>query len=598
MPVVRRAGALACMLAVLSWVGASRSQAQGERLVAMVVDATVEPTGSLFVRESITWDFARQPEKHGIFRFIPERHRWDGERKPQWDSFESFDRVTDVRFGPVQSSTGAPTKANVSTESSNAVLRIGDKDQTVSGTHTYQLEYRIDRAVLDGRIDFSLTGTGWTVPVDLVSATIRNARPGTEALCRRHGALDRSCWATVDGGTIRLRGSGTGLSVMFDVDPAIAPEPLFVPVISLRRSFDWTNGQPVPVVGVFAAVLALLAAIARRGRDRVGAPGPASTIGAGPDAVENDRVRSLGEKIASPVEFAPPDGVPPGLMQSIRKGRVTSRDYAATLVDLAVRGFVLVEPIVPEGKTKPKDHRITRTEGKGNLRPYEKKLLDALFSMDSSVTFSELKERKSLASALSGVRLAMLAESTKDGYWRGRPDLVKTKWVMLGFLATLVGVAVTIGLAVVTRFAMVGLPLIIFGLGLMIISPTMGVRTGKGSTTAARITGFEKLFDAGEGERLEVASNMELFSSYLPYAMAFGNVDKWVRQFSTLGDMPSTPWYGGPGAVIMGRGFSDSMDGFESALSSAMSAASATSSSGGGGGGGGGSSGGGGGGSW
>ena len=84
--------------------------------------------------------------------------------------------------------------------------------------------------------------------------------------------------------------------------------------------------------------------------------------------------------------------------------------------------------------------------------------------------------------------------------------------------------------------------------------------------------------------------------------MAFGNVERWVKRFADVGQIPDTSsWYGtsyGTAAAFDAKHFSSAIEGFEKSLSSAMNAASQAPSSSGSGGGGGSSSGGGGGGSW
>ena len=81
MPTMARFGAVVGIALLTLGLDVTPATAQGERLESISIDATVEPTGALLVRETIVWDFAGQPDKHGIFRFIPEKHRWEGERK-------------------------------------------------------------------------------------------------------------------------------------------------------------------------------------------------------------------------------------------------------------------------------------------------------------------------------------------------------------------------------------------------------------------------------------------------------------------------------------------------------------------------------------
>ena len=266
-----------------------------------------------------------------------------------------------------------------------------------------------------------------------------------------------------------------------------------------------------------------------------------------------------------------------------------------------MRGHLQIEPVENNGKMT--DHILVVPPAdrprKGALRAYEQRLLATLLGGTDRVTLSELKKNRTLHTGLAKVREEIQDEVVKAGYWAKRPDRVKGTWILLGIVAAAFGVFVTIVLAASSDKALLGLPIVLFGLGLIALAPMMPVRTAAGSRVRARLDGFEKLFDAGEGERIAITEKAEVFSQYLPFAMAFGNVKQWVKRFADVGQVPDTSgWYASPyGTVFTSDRFGSAMAGFESSLSSAMSAASqspSSSSSGGGGS----SSGGGGGGSW
>ncbi len=106
-------------------------------------------------------------------------------------------------------------------------------------------------------------------------------------------------------------------------------------------------------------------------------------------------------------------------------------------------------------------------------------------------------------------------------------------------------------------------------------------------------------------ERFEFAGREELYTAYVPWAVAFGCADAWAAKYRTeTGSEPPVPAYLGSGYAGAHTGSHvDQMIGdFDSTVSSAISSYQATqrSSSSGGGGGfsGGGGGGGGGGGSW
>ena len=564
--------------------------------------ATVQENGDLDVQETIVWNFFGTSGKHGIFRFVPRTHLWTVDRQPGWASWEKFDRVTDVTFLDASSPSGANVSRDVERKGDNEVLRLGDKDITVSGIQTYKLHWVLKRAVVRNELRYNITGPGWTVNFGTIHARIQAPlAPGEQPRCERFGAIDESCQLTVSGDTIDVTASQIGSEVVIPLDPTrvTSPEIVFEPHQDLRRAFDWTSGQPV-IAGIMAALGAGgLALIGRKGRDRLYGSG-AAFGGEG----ASERKRGLTEKLAAPVEFAPPEGVLPGMIGSIRSGAVDQVALSATLVDLAVRGHLRIEVLDPDGNGKPDDHMLILppdTEPrKGELREYERTLLSTLFDGTSRITLSELKKDRTLYKGLATVREKIQTDVVAAGYWDGRPDRVKAKWAVLGIVVAILGVVATVVLAASTNKGLLGLPIVLFGLGIVGLAPTMPVRTAAGSRVRARLDGFEQLFDAGEGERIAFTEKLEVFSQYLPYAMAFGNVKQWVKRFASMGQLPNTTWYVTPYGTGFDPGrFGSAMEGFEKSLSSAMAAASAApSSSSGGGGGGGSSSGGGGGGSW
>jgi uncharacterized membrane protein len=118
--------------------------------------------------------------------------------------------------------------------------------------------------------------------------------------------------------------------------------------------------------------------------------------------------------------------------------------------------------------------------------------------------------------------------------------------------------------------------------------------------------GFERYLTTAEANQLKFEEGEDIFSKYLPFAIAFGVADKWAKKFEELAAqgaaLPEPAWLGAGYATgafwAHSTGFGDSLTQFASLADAAISAPTPGSSGGSGfsGGGGGGSSGGGGGG--
>ena len=101
------------------------------------VNIVIEPSGDLLITETIVQEFGSTP-RHGIFRFIPNRLRYDDE----------FDRVYPIELLSVTASPpNTPTDVETKDENGNFSIRIGDPDTEITGRHTYEIVYRVQGAM-------------------------------------------------------------------------------------------------------------------------------------------------------------------------------------------------------------------------------------------------------------------------------------------------------------------------------------------------------------------------------------------------------------------------------------------------------------------
>ena len=142
--------------------------------------------------------------------------------------------------------------------------------------------------------------------------------------------------------------------------------------------------------------------------------------------------------------------------------------------------------------------------------------------------------------------------------------------------------------------------------GSSLLAPGSGTRrTRAGRDLWSRVGGFHRVLSTPSSqERFEFSGRQELYTAYIPWAVALGCADEWAAKYRTeMGAEPPVPaYFAGAYAGSIGGGFADSMvNDFSSTVDGAISSYQATqssSSSGGGGFSGGGGGGGGGGGSW
>ncbi|GAA1268891.1 DUF2207 domain-containing protein [Sphaerisporangium rubeum] len=271
--------------------------------------------------------------------------------------------------------------------------------------------------------------------------------------------------------------------------------------------------------------------------------------------------------------FSPPDGVRPGQIGTLIDEQADVVDVTATVVDLAVRGYLRIDE-QPRGAYDAPDWLLVKTSGPplDELLDYERALHNAIFDGRDTVLLSQL--HGSFAAGLGKVRDALYRDVVRQGWFARRPDAVRTRWTTLGVLVTFLGVAATVLLAWFTTYGLLGLALIIAGAALAVGGQYMPAKTGKGAAALAHTLGFRQYLTTGEIGDVDPAQRVELFSRYLPYAVVFDTVDHWARVVASIngnGHQADTLyWYHGPAEWDLSN-FAASMTTFTATTSGAIS---------------------------
>ncbi len=559
--------ALACLATVPGPVAAQRSLAI-ERFAATI---QVERDGSIVVTERITARFTGS--WNGIFRTIPVKYR-----TPQ-----GFNWTLGLTLLSATDEQGRALRTEASRERHYQKYKIwvpGAHD----ATRTVLLRYRATNGLRffteHDELYWNVTGDEWDVPIEAASAVVElpAGATGVRAIAFNgaYGSTAQDASVETTGITVRVAmphglGFREGLTVVVGWDKGLVTEPTAADrAAGLLRS-NWPLAIPLPV---FFAAFTLWR---RRGRD--------------------PRQRPIA------VQYEPPDGLSPGEAGTLIDNRADMRDVTATLVDLAVRGYVRFEERDERklfgiiGSREYVLHRVKEPSEWSALAPHERRVLDGIFGgRGAAVELSQLENE--FYSEVPKIQTDIFTRLLRHGFYRDRPDRVRARWLgggVTGGMLVGVGGAVLADKLLLTPvpFVVAGVlsALIIMGFGLV-----MPARTEAGARALEAVLGFEEFLQRVEAEHLKrvVIGHPELFDRYLPYAMAFGVEHKWAKAFEDIYREPPT-WYMGTSTTDFSVArLSSSLGRFTSAASSTL--ASSPRSSGGSGFGGGGSSGGGGGG--
>jgi uncharacterized protein (TIGR04222 family) len=560
---MRRTLVVVAALAGVTVFAASPVLAQpSERIVDYDVAIEIEDDGTLTIVETIDYDFGASP-RHGILRDIPTRLRYD----------DTYDRIYPLEVVGVRASEGTPAGYEVeSTEGGITRIRVGDADIEITGRHTYELTYTIE-AALNGFVDhdelyWNAVGTEWSAPIERATVRVQAPSDITQVACfQGYEGSTLPCQKTVASGTgARFAqtelGPHSGVTIVVALSKGAVPEP--VPVLeerwSVGRAFQRTPAT-LGATGLLAAALiaGVGALVWRRGRDRRFRGSQVDQVMGNPTG-EHQAVPLLEADASAPVEFAPPDDLRPGQMGTLVDEQANVLDISATIVDLAVRGFLMIQEIPKEGWFGKPDWRLIRLEQSDDeLLAYERRLLNGLFQDGTEVTISELKN--TFAKRLEGVQESLYADAVQRGWFSERPDKVRAKWYGLGALALILAGGAAFALAAFTHWGLLGLPLIVGAVLLLATASHMPARTAKGTALLRRVRGFRTVIETAETHMSRWAEKELVFTRFLPFAVVFGCTDRWAKAFEALGIQPDTSWYVSPRPFVFAE-FSDSMEGF------------------------------------
>ncbi len=543
-------------------------------------DITINKDSSLLVKETIDVEFHQS--RHGIYRELPFKYR------------DEFGKVitTPARVLSVTDDSGKSWKYQVQKAGHLFNIRIGDAKRYVKGNQTYVVIYEVENVILffndHDELYWNVTGNYWKAPIKEASATVtlgtkeRSKNLMVAGYEGRYGSKEACGAETYDNSgkffTKRSLAIGEGLTIVFGWDKGLVFPP------SSWKKFLWAMNLRENWIFLFPIFSFLYMANRwyRKGRD--------------------PRVR---ESVA--VMYEPPkyenQPLTPGEVGALIDEKLDPRDITSTIVGLAVKGYIKIEEKKEEGLIFDKtDYYLKKVKNHdSNLNPFEIELMKSLLPGDlPGVFISSLKNK--FYTNLNLLKKTLYGELVRKKYFLRNPEQVTTSYFVSGFLIMIFGglifgflMADSI-VKVIFAWALTGLPILGF-------AKFMPAKTRAGAMAYMDIVGFQEFMNRAEKDRLERMGDMNLFSKFLPYAIALDVADNWAKAFEGIYQNPPD-WYVSPVGfrTFSPYAFTHSLNSVTSSLGTAMFSAPRLSGGGGGGFGGGGFSGGGfgggGGGSW
>jgi len=566
-------GALAA-LCLLAWPVAAEAQ---RSLVIQQFDADIEvgTDGVITVTETIQPRFTGS--WNGLYRTIPVEYR-----TPQGFSYELRLDVESVTDG-----SGAPLRFDSNRERHYRKLKIwipGAQDAVKTVVVRYRVRNGLKFFEDHDELYWNVTGDEWEVPIERARAIVR-LPAGVEgirsyAFTGGYGSQESAARISQVGTTLTIETTRAlnfreGVTAAIAWNPGVVARPTGA---DKTREFVSANVVLLVPFGVFGVMYWLWN---RHGRDPRRQP------------------------VA--VRYEPPGALTPAEVGTLVDNSPDMRDITATIVDLAVRGYLRIKETQEDrflglGTKTEYALQLVRADSEWkDLRRHEEGLLHALFGRTAGpvaapgaavpvideVSIDDLKNR--FYKHVPEINERIFSQLIDRGYYVRRPDRVRaTYYVLAGIVA--------IGGSVVSAIAEAGaapfVASILSGVIIGVFGHFMPARTVEGARALEGSLGFEEFLDRVESDRFDrIVKTPAMFEKFLPFAMALGVERNWAKAFE--GIYTSQPdWYVGTHHRNFGPSvFAMSMVNLSSNAGTAMT--SAPRSSGGSGAGGGGFSGGG-----
>ena len=534
----------------------------------------VNRDASIDVTETITAQFVGS--YNGLYRVIPITYR----------NAQGLNWTLAVSLQSARDDQGQNLRTETSRQGASIKYKVWIPG-AVNTTKTLVLRYHATNGLRffdeHDELYWNVTGDEWEVPIRAATAEIDlpAGAAGLRAIAFNgmYGSTASDARVTIDGPVVRITmphalGYHEGLTAVVGWDKGLVTPPSLLARAWRTARSNWPLLIPIPVF------LLAFASWYRAGRD--------------------PRRRPIA------VQYEPPKTMTPAEAGTLIDNSADMRDITATLVDLAVRGYLRIEEQQnPKlfglfgGGTSYTLHRLKTGEG---LEPHEVAVFDGIFAnRGDSVELDELKAE--FYRKLPAIQNAIYDRLTDGGFYRDRPDKVQQKWYALAIGLTVLiaaGGAFLAKLVLLTAIPFVAASIVVL-LILVGFAQIMPARTESGTRALEHVLGFEEFLRRVESDILKriIVGHPELFDKYLPFAMAFGVEKQFARAFEGIYTQPPQ-WYVGPSVLNFNVShFSSSVSNLSSVAGTTMSSTPRSSSGsgfGGGGGGGGGSSGGGGGG--
>ncbi|BBB29098.1 DUF2207 domain-containing protein [Neptunomonas japonica] len=568
----------ACYIMLLFLLLTTSSAFSQERILNYDTRILVTEDGELLVTETITVTAEHAAIRRGIYRDFPTTYTIPATTPNALVAPEKHH----VGFEVVSVTRDGENEPYHTQKQQNGIrIYIGDKDKYVSkGQHTYEIFYRTNRQIQflaqQDELYFNAIGHGFTFPIDKASATI--SLPSS-AVIKDYTVFTGKMGSTssyanavqklpfeVSFNSSQVLNLREGMSIVVAWNKGI----INPPSASQQSSWFIQDFRMTIFSGVSTLIILgyLLLAWFAVGRD----PKSGTII---------------------PL-FSPPKGLSPAACQFIKDRRVKPSAFTAALINLAVKGYITIQPT-----SNNSSYIITRTGSTTELFPSEQALATELFKNNRQQRSIGGKYSQTVSNTQLKLKKTLIREYAKQNFSNNRFWFfagaalaialgifmaIQDQRVELIFLSVFAGIFGSVFITAVRRsiravnsssparnifklipallpavfiftaggpfismfgefsfdIESIALPTycLISGLSLVLFYWLLEAPTIAGRVTLDSIEGFKSYLAIAEKDLLNAQhppeKTPELFEQYLPYAIALGVENEWGEKFTEI----------------------------------------------------------------
>lgn len=241
---------------------------------------------------------------------------------------------------------------------------------------------------------------------------------------------------------------------------------------------------------------------------------------------------------------SPPGKLSPAAAGALLDGKANARHITATLVDLAYRGALNVEPVTNEDQEQ--DFCFYRVALDQAVRPYERTLFGKLFGPREKSQL--LANRKSLYLLVPQLKDQIDLELSQADYVPQNRAIIRRQYLAFGaagvIFSLILGLLAVVILNQYTYLAICPfLGLAVGGGALIIVGFSAPSHTETGLQQSLRWEPFRRYLK--DITKKEASKYPQRFAELLPYAVAFGLEKSLAQKFASV-NAPIPSWWGKP----------------------------------------------------